>query len=378
MGSSGGSTKQAPNYTRAEMKMFDTAARMIQQGLGQGATAYSGQTFAPMGQDFYDAVDSYRSFMEDMDQPLSSAAQQAISGKAGFTYDPKESSSYWEKNLATPAMSTWQNTIAPQIKEGFAGGGLFSSRLPQMLTQEASNFYGQSLVPALYSAQMSDRQMGIASKESALDRQSQMLPFVSSMGGMLAGQGMSIAGAQQQQQQLALDDRFNQFLRMAPENNPWLQTATAWRGSPSTVTNIHTPGTDWAGGLMSLGGALGSSAIGAGGMKSAAGILAAGGGGGGAELSALMATLGMFASDSRLKEDIKKIPNALDKIKQISGNTYIFENHDRAGVIAQEVREVLPEAVFTNPETGYLGVDYPAVLALLVEAVKELSDRNEV
>ena len=41
------------------------------------------------------------------------------------------------------------------------------------------------------------------------------------------------------------------------------------------------------------------------------------------------------------------------------------------GFIAQEVEEVLPEVVFTNPSDGYKGVNYAEITAVLVEAVKE-------
>jgi len=53
-------------------------------------------------------------------------------------------------------------------------------------------------------------------------------------------------------------------------------------------------------------------------------------------------------SDKRLKTDIKKIEDAVNKVKQLNG--YTFERNDietktQTGVIAQEVKEVLPEAV---------------------------------
>ncbi len=76
-------------------------------------------------------------------------------------------------------------------------------------------------------------------------------------------------------------------------------------------------------------------------------------------------------SDARLKSDIKPIENALDKLEAISGCLFTMDGERSAGVIAQEVEKVLPEAVMTNEE-GYKSVNYNAVLALLIEAVKEL------
>ena len=88
-----------------------------------------------------------------------------------------------------------------------------------------------------------------------------------------------------------------------------------------------------------------------------------------------------WSSDERLKDNITKIDNPLDKVLSISGNTFDWNEksnksgHD-VGLIAQEIEKVLPEAVTTR-DNGYLAVDYHKVVPLLVEAVKELSDKVE-
>jgi len=88
-------------------------------------------------------------------------------------------------------------------------------------------------------------------------------------------------------------------------------------------------------------------------------------------------------SDRNLKTKIKPIKNALDKVCNLSGNTFEWipehlatrpENLRKAsdvGVIAQEVQTVLPEAVMTRPD-GTMAVDYDKIVPLLIEAIKEL------
>jgi hypothetical protein len=84
-------------------------------------------------------------------------------------------------------------------------------------------------------------------------------------------------------------------------------------------------------------------------------------------------------SDERLKHDINKVDNALDKICQLSGYTFTYnkDNVESAGVIAQEVEKVLPSAVKEKSggfhgEGTYKTVQYDQLTALLIESIKEL------
>jgi hypothetical protein len=81
-------------------------------------------------------------------------------------------------------------------------------------------------------------------------------------------------------------------------------------------------------------------------------------------------------SDARVKDNLVIIPDALNKVLQLNGYTYTRtdESHlgqKQTGLIAQEVLNVLPEAVSGSEETGY-GVNYGNMVGLLVEAIKEL------
>lgn len=95
----------------------------------------------------------------------------------------------------------------------------------------------------------------------------------------------------------------------------------------------------------------------------------------------------LSTSDQRLKSNIEPITGALDKIKQITGYTYdkrsdlepnehTFTTHE-AGLIAQEVQKVLPEAVSAIGDDNILGVTSYAVQALQINAIKELDAKVE-
>jgi hypothetical protein len=96
-----------------------------------------------------------------------------------------------------------------------------------------------------------------------------------------------------------------------------------------------------------------------------------------------------YSSDSRLKQNVTAITNPLEKVKSIRGvefdwtdnyieqhggeDGYFVRKHD-VGVIAQELEIVLPEVVATRTD-GMKAVKYDRIVALLIEAIKELEEK---
>ena len=85
-------------------------------------------------------------------------------------------------------------------------------------------------------------------------------------------------------------------------------------------------------------------------------------------------------SDVALKSDIEMIPNALDKIDEVRGVTFTRHNGQKsAGIIAQELEKVLPEAVrkkklALHNGKEYKTVEYDAIHGLLINCIKELKE----
>jgi hypothetical protein len=104
-----------------------------------------------------------------------------------------------------------------------------------------------------------------------------------------------------------------------------------------------------------------------------------------------------YASDERLKENIIKIDNPLDRVMQLQGVHYDWKHNtielgfqpsqrSDTGVLAQDVQRVLPNAVKiapfdndgdNNSKSGqnYLTVQYEKIVPLLIEAIKELKEQ---
>jgi len=81
------------------------------------------------------------------------------------------------------------------------------------------------------------------------------------------------------------------------------------------------------------------------------------------------------SSDENLKDNIELISEPIEKLNQIKGVSFDWNDksehtgHD-IGVIAQDIEKVLPELVATRDD-GFKAVRYEKIVALLIEAVKE-------
>jgi hypothetical protein len=112
------------------------------------------------------------------------------------------------------------------------------------------------------------------------------------------------------------------------------------------------------------------------------------------------ANITAYYSDIRLKTDVEIIPNAIEKVKAISGVYYrsndlakSFGYKDdktiQVGVIAQEVQKVFPQLIdgapfdtdyyrgkqYSKSGENYLTVNQVGLIPVLIQAIKELSDK---
>lgn len=96
------------------------------------------------------------------------------------------------------------------------------------------------------------------------------------------------------------------------------------------------------------------------------------------------------ASDERLKQDVAPLDNALTIIQGlnpvrfawndvaiVAGAARTTHGNGEVGLLAQEVAQVLPDAVLDWLKTPYLTIDYRPIVATLVGAVKDLAARVE-
>ena len=87
------------------------------------------------------------------------------------------------------------------------------------------------------------------------------------------------------------------------------------------------------------------------------------------------------SSDVCLKKNINPISNAIDKVRSISGNTFtwneksVYDGEEGTGIIAQEIEALGLPGLTTTRENGTKAVRYDRLVPLLIEAIKELSNK---
>lgn len=84
-----------------------------------------------------------------------------------------------------------------------------------------------------------------------------------------------------------------------------------------------------------------------------------------------------YPSDLRLKDNIHTV-KGLDIVEHLKGVSFTWKNNLQpcAGILAQDVEKVMPDAVHTRDD-GLKVVEYSQLMAPMIEAIKELKAEND-
>ena len=391
---------------------------MVSPQIGQGITPYAGQTVAgvsPLQQMGFGLATGLAPLVSGPQEYFQNVLTQQQAGGypiqqlAGRTleglmqpYDYAGARDYWQQAFVNPAMQTWRETVAPQIAEQYGAGGVggaWGEQLGRSGTNLMTNLSGQ-LANILYSGEQAQlgRQMQGMYPAIAL---SQLPGEIIGQAGQVGGQGTNALaqllgmGAQQRgitQEQLG--GQYQTWQQAQPWANPYLANYLGMALSQPGMQYYGVPKEAGIGSqiLGPLGSFLGQSGMGAelgqgfagmlgsmglsGSAAAAAGPLEAVISAGQGAIEFLPMLLAAF-SDKRLKRNFSKIKNAISKIKRLEGLTFdlITNGNKSAGLIAQDVEKVLPESV--AEKYGYKYINYIGIIALLINAIKELNEKVE-
>lgn len=233
----------------------------------------------------------------------------------------------FESSVVNPTLKVLKEKVLPDVNESFAGQGNFWSsarmkNLEDTVSDTVSNLGTQK-------AQFQNGIIGRALSAIPTGMNFSNMESNNALAKLgAAGQLMGLGGVGQATEQNELDKLYGEWLRTQPGNNPFLSMAMQYLGTPMMYTATQRGNPGILGSLGSLG-----------------------------QGAAAMASAGMF-SDRRLKTNITPLGMLGNGVP-----TYTFEFKDepgvvRRGVMSDEVKLVMPEAVSVDEDSGYEMVDY--------------------
>lgn len=363
-GGGSSSPEQITKYTPDQMELLKTLTGQLAPQIGQGVTPYGGQRVAGISPLQEQAFGMAPGYIPGIEAGFRGAGQfdpaqagnildigQGALSSALAPYDPAATQQYWETAFKAPALETWRQDIMPSIMEkgvrtaGTSDSGPMQRELARSGMDLSTNLNAQ-LAGLLYSGEQAqlNRQVqgagvagGLAQVPGQLAGQGQQLAALglgqmAGMGGEQRGISQQFLGAEQQK-----------FMEAQPYQNPWLQYVPTALGASAFDTVIGQEGPSMA-----------------------------------SEMAPYAMAAALYFSDVRVKENVKPITGALEKIEKLAGYSYNYKfnspDNRNGGVMAQALEEVLPDAVSEIGGVKY--VRYDAVVALLVNAVNEL--RQEI
>jgi hypothetical protein len=160
---------------------------------------------------------------------------RALSGEPSFDLSPDVTEEFFKKSVRDPLLRTFDQEIAPRIDASFAGqGATFTSNrgrarseaLEDINTQLASELAGAQFSNQRLMAQLSDSAEGRALQAQPLASNFQTLPF------QRIGAAQGVLSPFQGFEQSLADARYQEFLRTAGENNPFISSSLSFTAQP--------------------------------------------------------------------------------------------------------------------------------------------------
>ncbi len=363
----GGSSKStSTSYTPAMEKWQEKALNIYGPTLGQGEYIYPGERLAPMTPVQTQATD-VQGFLERFapyrDMPMFGETGKALGGMlAGTTgaapISPEATERYISEAISKPRRTAFEKIEAPAIREEYAGPGYWGSARPRAVSRERAemeDWIGEMGAQTRWDVEQANRAIEEAKAGRALSAIQPAMLYTQlptqEARARLAGRGdvLGLSTVQQQQRQAEINTALMKFAeenRLTSAEDMEILLALLGMRYAKEVSETEGPG---------LGYVMAGSALGEFGTKM-----------GGAAASTFL------ASDIRVKENIKPLKNALEKVRKLKAYVYnyIGEKNTTMGVMAQDVEKILPEAVVEI--NGIKHINKFAIQSLIISALNEL------
>ena len=335
----GGSSKQTTvsqtsPYTPAQPAIQDVLNHASQNyATGVGAQVYQGPRVAAYNQNEIDAQNN-----------IAADARNGVSGttQAGLDYVKNQLGTNTINPFLEQQIAGSQNDAANSIAARFSGAGRYGSGAAQTAIASKVAQVGNDARSGAYEAQQ-NRNVGLLGQLGNLEQlRQQPNQNLLQIGQLQQGHDQANLAADQQQfqeQQTAQTQALENYAKLA-----YGAGGLGQNGTSTTKTSANPV-------QQALG--IGTSLVGLGGSSGLfSGISGLFGGGGLGQASS-----SLLYSDKRLKKDVKKV-GKLDNGMPVYSYGMKAGGPKQIGLLAQEVEKRMPEAVATDPMTGYKKVNY--------------------
>ena len=350
-GGGGSSSQSTTQMSPQQQKLLGLAVPVANQYIGPGgqvkAQTYPGSTAAPVDPQTIKGQEMALGYAIG---PQADAAQSALAGSSFLTSGKvldARTNPYLQSAISAgirPITENYQGAVLGNIRDNAQLAGQYGYNRQGLEENAAARDYMKQIADTSSSMASTNSQSGLGAMTSALGSQ----PGVMQASGIPA-QSVNAVGLQrqqlaQQQKDAAIQQYYQkQFLPLSIASQI-ASLAMGLPGGTTTTTGQSSQSTS----PMSMITGLGSLGL---------------------------AAAPLLMSDRRLKEEIIPVDDALAIVNRLEGVYFRpIGSTDRrhVGLIAQDVRRALPEVV-TEIDSGHLAVAYQNIVAVLINAVKELS-----
>ena len=265
MGSSGGGSSTKSTISKPQRELLEVAADFLKPKVGQGATPLPFDPSADQNQLFQDAFSQFTDAFADptRSQQVTQGLEDILSGVGTFKPDIDRVSREFNRTVTTPVAGILRETLGVDVQNQLnQPGRLFASDTRENVGRAITQELGRTTAPLLAQTVEAERNRGFASQEAALGRQQGALSALQAQPITEFQQAFGAAGLEQQSRQDIVNRQTAEFLRLTPENDPFLQLALGFATAP-TLQPVQNQSGSFAGigsGLGSLAG-LGAAAL---------------------------------------------------------------------------------------------------------------------
>lgn len=205
--------------------------------IGKSLPGYEGQSVAGLTPEELAGMSRIRSLTGEPIQGLESAYQRYLTGDPTTQINPETTENFFRKSIYDPSLRDFREDVLPGIEEAYVGPGTYWGSARADAVREASEGFASDMAGKRAELAYADEQSRRSLSESAADRALNAGQLSTQYGAYDLAKQQAILQTEalpRMLEQAQLDWDYNEYLRTAPENSPYMSMALQYLGVPMT------------------------------------------------------------------------------------------------------------------------------------------------